>query len=190
MRTADHDRVISPYRSHKCAFDINPFYPPHDIVLSAADRDSQRSTDQYITFTCHRQRIVSSYRHRPGAANYLFLIPLGQPVHISFGLFPVVFQSCFILKTDPVEICAAPAGCPADPATLGGIFGKFPRWHGDIVIQTPHHQRPVRVSVNKVDNDFMAHSRDTDTAKIIPRPGLTYPQPAGIRLPVFSVTIP
>ena len=117
-------------------------------------------------------------------------VVFSQTFHIALGLFPVLLPSRYIIEADTVKIATPTAHRAADNPALRTVMRQIPRRHRNIVIQATDNERTIGIAVNKVDNDFVANTRDIDPTKVVTRPCLAHAQPARIRFPVLAISIP
>src|SRR5207249_3030779 len=97
----------------------------------------------------------------------------------------------FVLETNLVKRLGIPAQrAPGYDSALRLVVRQRIRWHLFSVVDASDDDRIVHVAIHKVDDHFLANSRDVNHAPLLTRPRSGHPQPAGAVAIVLSFTVP
>ena len=96
-----------------------------------------------------------------------------------------------VLEADLIEIVGrSPLGAPALDATLRCICRQFVGRHLVAVVNPTRNDRPVRITFQKADQNFLADPRDMHGAPVLAGPDLRDPHPAGTVLVALTIAVP
>jgi len=110
-------------------------------------------------------------------------------VHVLLGVHEQLFLALLVLEADLVEAFAALARHGLDGG-LGLLRGQGVGRHVVGVVDAAHHDGPVGVAVQEVDDDLLADARDEHRAPLASRPDLGHAQPARAFLVAVAAAVP
>src|SRR4029434_1746351 len=111
------------------------------------------------------------------AADPFHVVILNANILVLFGMYEYLFTVSFILESQFVKSAAL-----LDAISLNRRFKFFVRksvWrHRFRVIHAPRHYRFIRISIQKIDDDFHADPGYEHGSPVVAGPALCYAHPA------------
>lgn len=144
----------------------------------------------HLVHTHHLHAIVT-YFERLVVSDALPLVIFDQDVPVFFALKVDLFSSALVLETEFVEVAGtATGGASGFDAALGFVGGEPVKGWGGGVIDCTHNDRPVRIAVDKIDENLIAYARKRDETPAIAAPWLAGAEPAGASLVFLTFPVP
>ncbi|CAJ5885843.1 Uncharacterised protein [Burkholderia pseudomallei] len=147
--------------------------------------------DAALPVVPHLHRFVVADRMRVVVLDGKRMIGLRFRVEIPLRVHPQLFRAFLVLEAKRVRMLGRPARRrPRQQPALRRTPRQPPRRHPLAVINPPRHDRLIRIAVQKIDHDLVAHTRNLHASESTAGPRARHPHPARRILVALPIPVP
>src|SRR5690625_2609698 len=176
-----------------CALPI--FLPDRFLVISAdvyrfviSDILSLVILNRFITIIANGRVFIILYRFGSIVINGKCLIVLDLNVVVFFSVNQYLFRAFFVLKAQLVIVIRGGVFCGS--SFNAALVSRRLRWFIPSVIARADDDGAILVTIEKIDDNFVADARNERRTPLIACPRLNHPKKAGAILVLLAFSIP